>query len=184
MHHTQLALSPVYHWMIRGILLRHGSFTLYLSCKRRLHVARRPLRIMQILISIATMPSIEHAALWTTDLERARTFYERWFDATAGARYENEEKAFTSYFLQFDSGARLELMHTPDVAEVLAASDVTPQGYAHLAFSVGSEQAVDNLTEQMKRDGIDVVDGPRRTGDGYYESVVRDIDGNLVEITI
>jgi lactoylglutathione lyase len=127
------------------------------------------------------MPHIEHAALWTPDLQRARAFYESFFDATAGDKYVNPEKHFSSYFLSFDSGARLELMHTPGMA---AALEDTTVGYAHLAFSVGSEHAVNALTDRLRADGYEVIGEPRWTGDGYYESVVSDPDGNRVEITI
>ena len=130
------------------------------------------------------MPRIEHAALWTPDLERARRFYEQYFDAEAGPRYDNEQKQFSSYFLRFASGARLELMHKPTVAKAIEADGAEPHGYAHLAFSVGSEQAVDQLTERLRRDGFVVAGEPRRTGDGYYESVILDPDGNPVEITV
>lgn len=130
------------------------------------------------------MPTIEHAALWTPDLERARAFYEQYFDGTAGPRYENPAKQFTSYFLRFASGARLELMHRPDIVDALVGDDREALGYAHLAFSVGSEQAVDRLTERLRQDGYAVAGEPRRTGDGYYESVILDPDGNRVEITV
>jgi len=56
-------------------------------------------------------------------------------------------------------------------------------GLTHVAISVGSEQWVDELTQRLKADGFPVLDGPRRTGDGYYESVVVDPDGNRIEIT-
>lgn len=126
------------------------------------------------------MPTLEHAALWTPDLERARAFYERYFDATAGEKYVNPDKDFSSYFLTFDDGARLELMHTPALTDAAAPPAV---GYAHVAIAVGSEAAVDRLTARLRDDGVPVLDGPRRTGDGYYESVVADPDGNRVEIT-
>jgi lactoylglutathione lyase len=126
--------------------------------------------------------SIEHVALWTTDLERARHFYETYFGATAGARYDNPAKAFTSYFLDFASGARLELMHRPDLL-VPATGAVLAVGYAHLAFATGSRAAVDRLTEHLRAAGYAVVGEPRTTGDGYYESVVADPDGNSIEIT-
>lgn len=130
------------------------------------------------------MTAIEHAALWTPNLERARAFYERYFDARAGEKYVNEEKQFTSYFLRFSSGARLELMHTPAIPEALGDEEARSPGYAHLAFSVGSEQAVDELTQRLRQDGYEVTSGPRRTGDGYYESVVLGPDGNRIEITV
>jgi len=126
------------------------------------------------------MPRLEHAALWTPDLERARAFYETYFDATAGEKYVNPDTDFSSYFLTFDDGARLELMHTPGLA---AAAEHPAVGYAHVAIAVGSAARVDRLTARLRDDGVPVLGGPRRTGDGYYESVVADPDGNRVEIT-
>jgi lactoylglutathione lyase len=35
----------------------------------------------------------------------------------------------------------------------------------------------------MEAAGVPVVSSPRLTGDGYYEAVVTDTEGNLVEIT-
>jgi lactoylglutathione lyase len=126
--------------------------------------------------------TIEHVALWTADLERARHFYEAYFGATAGARYHNPAKAFTSYFLRFASGARLELMHQPDLLAAPART-VPAVGYAHLAFAAGSRAAVDSLTERLRAAGYRVLGEPRTTGDGYYESVVADLDGTPIEIT-
>jgi lactoylglutathione lyase len=126
---------------------------------------------------------IEHVALWTSDIERLRVFYERYFDARSGARYENPRKRFQSYFLRFASGARLELMHRPDVPLDAADPEAQRTGFIHLAFVVGDEGAVDELAARLRLDGHRVVDGPRRTGDGYYESVVLDPDGNRLELT-
>ena len=126
------------------------------------------------------MPTLEHAALWTSDLERSRAFYETYFDATPGEKYVNPDKDFSSYFLTFEDGARLELMHTPNLSPPAAHPAV---GYAHVAIAVESAARVDRLTERLRDDGVPVLDGPRRTGDGYYESVVEDPDGNRVEIT-
>jgi lactoylglutathione lyase len=125
---------------------------------------------------------IEHVAIWTDDLERLRTFYERYLGGVAGERYENESTGFRSYFLDL-GGARLELMQMPTVGE-RAVGDQPRLGLAHIAFALGSEEAVDELTELLRSDGYAILDGPRRTGDGYYESVVRDPDGNRVELTV
>jgi len=127
---------------------------------------------------------IEHVALWTRDLERARAFYEGYFEARAGKKYVNAERHFASYFLTFASGARLELMTLPDLGDAQDGDAPDRVGYAHLAFSVGSEESVDALTARLQADGYRVVSAPRRTGDGYYESCVLDPDGNRVEITI
>ena len=127
------------------------------------------------------MPRISHCALWTRDLERARQFYELYFGGQPGSRYENKSNRFSSYFLSFESGPRLELMHKPDLGRVLG--EVEQCGYAHVAFSLGSEAQVIELTERLRRDGYQVAGEPRRTGDGYYESTILDPDGNRVELT-
>jgi lactoylglutathione lyase len=128
------------------------------------------------------MTRLEHVAIWTRDLERLRAFYERHLGARAGAKYVNPVKRFESYFLRFDGGARLELMTRPDLAE--GTLPATPVGYAHVAFSVGSRERVDELAGQLRAAGVVIADGPRQTGDGYYETVALDPDGNRVEITV
>ncbi len=127
---------------------------------------------------------IEHMGLWTDNLERLKSFYETYFGASAGDRYVNPRKQFESYFLTFASGPRLELMRRPNLLERHDSGDAPRAGYAHLAFSVGSKQQVDDLTARLRAAGCPVVDGPRTTGDGYYESSVLDPDGNRIEITV
>lgn len=129
---------------------------------------------------------IEHVAIWTTQLEALRDFYATYFSARAAApKYFNPKRQFESYFLTFpDGGARLEIMRVPDLAD-LHQGDGTPSvGYAHIAISVGSKQAVDDITAALQQAGVSVLDGPRTTGDGYYEALVLDPDGNRVEITV
>ncbi len=128
------------------------------------------------------MPHIEHIALWTHDLARLRDYYVKYFGARAGEGYRNEAKDFDSCFLEFDGGARLEIMRSGRLALADAAAGAQRRGLTHLAISVGSEAAVDALTKRLAADGHAVLDGPRRTGDGYYESVVLDPDGNRVEV--
>ena len=123
---------------------------------------------------------IDHVAIWTRDLDRLKEFYETYFLASVGPRYVNSKKQFESIFLSFESGIRLELMQMPTVVETTGAFS----GYSHLAISVGTKEDVDTLTARLKADGYRVIDGPRWTGDGYYESSVLDCDGNPIEITI
>ncbi len=127
------------------------------------------------------MSRIEHVALWVRDLDLVCDFYVRHFGATSGPRYQNPAKGFASCFLCFADGARLEVM---TVTARLSAPEGEPLGYAHLAISLGSEAAVDALTAQLKASGVPVLDGPRRTGDGYYESLVLDPEGNRLELTV
>jgi len=124
---------------------------------------------------------IEHVALYVNDLEGARNFFEKYFCAKSGTLYHNRTSGFKSYFLTFDNETRLEIMTRPKIQDVEKNS--LSAGYAHVAFSVGSKAAVDALTEKLKADGYKVSSGPRTTGDGYYESCIVGIEGNVVEIT-
>ncbi len=126
---------------------------------------------------------IEHVAIWTKDLERLKKFYMTYFEAKAGEKYVNPAKQFESYFLTFSSGARLELMSIPSIPESQDDPETQFTGYIHLAFSVGSKEKVDTLTDTLQNDGYQIIDGPRHTGDGYYESCVLDPDRNRIEIT-
>ena len=126
---------------------------------------------------------LEHVAIWTVDIELMRAFYEKYFGARSNARYVNERKRFTSYFLTFPGGGRLELMHRPDIQRI-PDSQASPEfiGYAHLGVELGARAAVDALTERLRGDGFSLLDGPRLTGDGYYESMVADPEGNRIVI--
>ncbi|HBM3606279.1 TPA: VOC family protein [Listeria innocua] len=123
---------------------------------------------------------IEHVALWTKDLEKMKQFYVTYFGATANELYENKIKGFKSYFLSFKSGARLEIMSRIDVAGKNTGESL---GWAHIAIATESKEAVDELTEKIRQAGFSVAGEARTTGDGYYESVVLDPEGNRIEIT-
>lgn len=125
---------------------------------------------------------IEHIALYVQDLEGSRDFFVKYFGATPNDGYHNPGTDFRSYFLTFDDGARLELMTKPDLTD--SGDFLNRFGYAHIAVSVGSKEAVDELTQRLKGDGYAVISGPRTTGDGYYESVILDFEGNQIEITV
>ncbi len=127
--------------------------------------------------------SIDHIALWTTDLERSKQFYAKYFGAHAGREYANPSKGFRSIFLGFEGGARIEVMQTSKLSPVVLEPGAERMGLTHIAISVGSVEQVDELTRRLNEDGFAIVEGPRRTGDGYYESVALDPDGNRVEIT-
>ena len=127
------------------------------------------------------MPRLDHVAVWVRDLDVVCDFYARHFGATPAPRYQNSAKGFTSRFLSFADGARLELMTS---LGRLASDSGEHLGLAHMAISLGSEAAVDALTAHFRDNGVPVLDGPRRTGDGCYESVVLDPEGNRIELTV
>lgn len=141
---------------------------------------------------------VEHVAMYVKDLEKAREFFVKYFGAVSNAGYHNEWTGFRSYFLELDEGARIEIMNKPGLDKLNKAGNDTMDektnkiqgeekdklGYAHIAFSVGSREKVDELTQQMREDGYHVVSGPRTTGDGYYESCILDLEGNRIEITV
>lgn len=127
------------------------------------------------------MPTIEHVAIWVSDLERERAFFERFFGAVSGDLYVNAA-GFHSYFLSFEGGARLEVMY--DGTQCANIEDRPHDGYGHVAFSVGSAEEVDRLTAKLVEAGYRCVSGPRTTGDGYYESCILDEEGNRIEVTV
>jgi lactoylglutathione lyase len=122
---------------------------------------------------------VEHVAIWVRDLEPMREFYVTNLGGTSGARYHNPRTGFSSYFISFGEGCRIELMQRGDV-------EVRPEGriagFAHLALTLGGREAVDNAVEVLRHQGVQVESSPRTTGDGYYEAVILDPEGNQIEL--
>lgn len=123
---------------------------------------------------------IDHIAMYVNDLEAAREFFIRYFDAASNDGYHNPRTGLRTYFLTFEDGAKLEIMSRPGMED--ADKTLQRTGYIHIAFKVGTKQRVNELTARLKNDGFDVVSGPRTTGDGFYESCVVAIEGNQIEI--
>ena len=124
---------------------------------------------------------IDHIAIWVQDLEKVREFYQRYFGMECNDKYTNPTKGFSSYFLSFADGARIEIMHRIDLKQDNDCSHA--MGLTHIAISVGSKNKVVEVTNLIRRDGYKVIGEPRTTGDGYYESVIADPEGNRIEIT-
>lgn len=125
---------------------------------------------------------IEHIAMYVNDLEKVKGFFITYFGGIASDKYHNAKTNFQSYFLSFEDGSRLELMNKPEMED--ADKTLNRTGFVHIAFSVGSKEKVDMLTKQLKKDGYEVISGPRTTGDGYYESCIIGIENNQIEITV
>ena len=125
--------------------------------------------------------NINHIAMYVNDLEAARDFFVKYLGGTSNDGYHNKNTDFRSFFISFKDEARLELMTKPQMVDTEKSSDRT--GYAHVAFSVGSREKVDELTQTLRGAGYSVISGPRTTGDGYYESCVKVFEDNVIEIT-
>lgn len=124
---------------------------------------------------------IEHIAIYVEDIELVRDFYVKYFNLSYGEKYVNPKRNFTSYFLSFgEDKTRIELMHIPDMGSPVSRGNL--KGLAHIAYSVGGKDKVNELTERLRKDGYPIASEPRTTGDGYYESAVLDPEGNYVEI--
>ena len=126
---------------------------------------------------------IEHLAIWTKDIEKMKTFYLEFFEVSANEKYFNPTKNFSSYFLSFPSGTRIELMHRPEISKQLEGLEQN-LGLAHFAIALGSKQKVNDLTHTVRMKGYSILGEPRTTGDGYYESVITDPGGNQIELTV
>ena len=128
---------------------------------------------------------VDHIGMYVKDLQKIANFYTKYFKGTLSQpAYYNPKKNFTSHFISFESGDKLEIMHQPNIKEVKEEPKSQHMGFIHIAFSLGSKENVDKLAEQLKSDGYDIIDRPRTTGDGFYEACVLDPENNRVEFTI
>lgn len=125
---------------------------------------------------------INHVAIYVNDIENAKDFFIKYFNAKSNELYNNKSTNFKSYFLSFEDNTKLELMNKADLQN--SGNNADRLGYAHIAFSVGSKENVNKLTHRLKNDGYSVLSDPRTTGDGYYESCILAIEDNIIEITI
>jgi lactoylglutathione lyase len=123
---------------------------------------------------------IDHIALYVTDIEKIRTFYEKYFYAKSSKIYHNQKTGLKTYFLEFNEGCRIEIMTKESLNTI--TKELNNIGYIHIAFNVGNKNKVDELTKELENDGYKIISMPRITGDGYYESCVLDPENNQIEI--
>lgn len=125
---------------------------------------------------------LHHTAIWVSNLEKIKAYYIKFFQATSNQKYVNPDTGFTSYFLSFESGSQLEIMHRADIPE--NANDTVKQhkGYIHLSFLMDSREAVEAKAKELQEAGYPILRGPRLTGDGYYEFETLDPEWNRLEV--
>lgn len=123
---------------------------------------------------------IAHIALWTRQLEQQARFWVAFFDGEINEKYCSQTNpGFESFFVKIGDGIAIELMTKPGL--VAQTADNNHTGWVHLAITVGGAEKVDMLANRAAAQGI-LVSPPRTTGDGYYEAMIKDPDGNLIEI--
>ena len=126
---------------------------------------------------------LEHIAIWTDNIELLRNYYVSFFEGQSNEMYINPKTQFQSYFISFESGARLEIMSMPNIPDN-ADDTINAQHKViiHIAFSVATRQEVDAKAALLQANGFELLNGPRVTGDGYYEFVILDPDKNRLEV--
>lgn len=122
---------------------------------------------------------IAHIAIWTERLEEMREFYTTYFNGRSNLKYTNPAKGFESYFICFDGEVSIELMRSEHIKEHAGRELL---GICHLAFALENKEKVCELTERLRKDGYIVAGEPRTTGDGFFESVILDIESNRIEL--
>ncbi|MBR6013053.1 MAG: VOC family protein [Selenomonadaceae bacterium] len=123
---------------------------------------------------------IEHVAIYVNDMEAEKNFFVKYFDAKTSEKYSNFRNDFSSYFLTFDDGSRLEIMNRTSMTD--PAKTPYRTGFHHIAMEVGDRKDVDDIVKKLDADGYKILNGARTTGDGYYAAVVDDNEGNEIEI--
>lgn len=126
---------------------------------------------------------IEHIAIWANDLEKLKHYYHTYFGGIANSKYENPTTNFSSYFISFDTGCRLEIMKRPDIP-ANQNDTITAQylGLIHFSIEVDSKAEVDKKAIELRNAGFHILRGPRTSGDGYYEFETLDPENNRIEV--
>ena len=124
---------------------------------------------------------IAYVSMYVNDLDKMKDFFVKYFKATVNDKYENFQKGYIYCYLKFDEGSRLSLVSGPNIVEPQEQALV--RGLNRFAIAVNSKEEVKSITDQLEKDGYQVVNGFRMNGYGEYESRILDPEGNELEIT-
>ena len=161
-------------WFIYGIILKD----IFIITANIISVSLA-ISIMYFIFKQKHTRKISHIAIWVNDIENLKNFYCSNLNGIAGERYVNHQKDFCSYFISFTSGSQLELL-----SSLSGTGFVNANPKPHFAFSVGSKKEVNRLTAVLLNKGVEIINNPRITGDGYYENTLTDPEGNIIELTV
>src|SRR4029078_13400364 len=102
--------------------------------------------------------TLEHVAIWTGKLEELKDYYVKYFGGMPNEKYSNEQNKFESYFLIFESGARLEIMTKPGIPDnTNDRVNAKHKGIIHLAFGVNTMSEVHEKAAQLRSDGFRIL---------------------------
>ena len=128
------------------------------------------------------IPQIEHIALATNHLECLCDFY-RQLGGVALPRSPGPGDGLRGCFL-YCWGVRLVVFARPRGRHAAARANRLPR-LLHLGFTLGSADAVDELSRVLAAAGHRVLESPHRANElGRYESVVLDPDGNRLKLSV
>ncbi len=167
-----LLCSGIILWLVYGIIRK--DLPMILANSVTICIASV---IMYFIIFNVKSRKVHHIGIWTNNLDKMKSFYTQTFAASCGEKYYNPKRGFSSYFINFTSGCQIELMHQPDMEQKNVSN-------GHIAISLGSKEQVDKYIEKLSKQNIEILSYPRTTGDGYYEASIKDIEGNIIELTV
>ena len=120
---------------------------------------------------------LHHVAFWTRRIDVLEDFYARHLGGKVLFRHAIGN--FRCTFMSLDDSVKIELMSRTELGD----PDLTERiGYSHLSLEVDSKARVDQLTETFRAAGIPIEKDKEQYDDGFYESSIRDPDGNVIEI--
>ena len=97
---------------------------------------------------------LKNVGIFVKDLEGAKSFFERYFHAKVLKTYDEPEKNYYSYILEFDGQAWLELMTKPEIVD--SPKDPNRSGIAHVCFKIDTREELNKIIEGFKKDGYKI----------------------------
>ena len=128
-------------------------------------------------------PRISVLTLGVADLDRALIFYRDGLglasDGIVGREFEHGAVAF----FELEGGLKLAIWAQDDIAydSGLPKAAMSPTSFT-IGHNVRRREDVDEVVEQARRAGADIVKPPQDTFYGGYAAYFRDPDGHLWEV--
>lgn len=120
---------------------------------------------------------LHHVAFWTNNLDALETFYVKYFNGKVLFRHSKDD--FKCVFIEVFDSIKIELMTRAN----LPSQDLDERvGYSHLSIELDSKEKVNELTDFFSQEKVKIEKNKEQYDDGFYESSIRDPDGNIIEL--